>query len=110
MAEGGAGLGEAVLVECMQPKLKPPGTKRWKLNLEILLSISAFIFTLRRYTSGFPRVPKLVPAAYGTMWSVRLKLVEYCTSGERLAWAKANGCHWSVAWWAVQAETCLNQC
>jgi len=27
---------------------------------------------------------------------VRLRLQDYCTSPERLAWAKANGCHWGV--------------
>ena len=36
--------------------------------------------------SGLPRLPK---------WPrVRLQLEEFCTSGERLAWAKANGCPW----------------
>jgi hypothetical protein len=30
--------------------LKAPGTKRLKLNLDILLSSSAFNFSLRRYT------------------------------------------------------------
>jgi hypothetical protein len=30
--------------------LKPPGTKRLKLNSELLLSTSAFEFNLRRYT------------------------------------------------------------
>ena len=34
----------------MKPKLKPPGTKRLKLNCDILLSTSAFKFNLRRYT------------------------------------------------------------
>ena len=36
--------------------------------------------------SGLPRVP-MTPR-------VRLQLKEFCTSGERLAWAKANGCLW----------------
>jgi hypothetical protein len=35
--------------------------------------------------SGLPRLPKL---------RVRLRLEEFCTSVERLAWAKANGCLW----------------
>jgi 4-hydroxy-3-methylbut-2-enyl diphosphate reductase IspH len=34
----------------VKPKLKPPGTKRLKLNCDILLSTSAFKFNLRRYT------------------------------------------------------------
>jgi len=33
----------------MKPKLKPPGTKRLKLDCEILLSSVTFIFKLRRY-------------------------------------------------------------
>jgi hypothetical protein len=33
-------------------KLKPPGTKRLKLNSDTLLSASAFKFNLRRYTGG----------------------------------------------------------
>jgi hypothetical protein len=36
--------------------------------------------------SGLPRLPKRV--------SVRLRLREFCTSAERLAWARANGCPW----------------
>jgi hypothetical protein len=34
----------------MKPKLKPPGTKRLKLNRDTLLSTSAFKFNLRRYS------------------------------------------------------------
>jgi len=34
--------GEAVQVESMKPKLKPPGTERLKLKCDILLSTSAF--------------------------------------------------------------------
>jgi len=36
----------------MKPKLKPPGTKRLKLNCDILYSNSAFKFNLRRYSPG----------------------------------------------------------
>jgi len=36
-------------------------------------------------SSGLPRVPRGV--------RVRLRLVEFRTSAERLAWARANGCH-----------------
>jgi len=36
--------------------------------------------------SGLSRLPRLVG------WALRL--VEFCTSVERLAWAKANGCPW----------------
>ena len=46
-------------------------------------------------TSGLTRLPK---------WpAVRLRLKEFCTSAERLAWAKANGCPWGSSyrwnWW-----------
>ena len=41
--------GRAVQVDSIKPKLKPPGTKRLKLNCDILLSTSAFKFNLRRY-------------------------------------------------------------
>jgi len=34
----------------MKSKLNPPGTKRLKLNCDVLLSASAFKFNLRRYT------------------------------------------------------------
>jgi hypothetical protein len=43
-------LGRAVQVDPIKPKLKPPGTKRLKLNCDVLLSTSAFKFNLRRYT------------------------------------------------------------
>jgi hypothetical protein len=36
----------------MKPELKPLGTKRLKLNCDILLSTSALKFNLRRYTVG----------------------------------------------------------
>ena len=39
--------------------------------------------------SGLPRLPTGV--------RVRLRLVEFCTSAERLAWARANGCPWGVS-------------
>ena len=28
--------------------------------------------------------------------TVRLRLTQLCTSAERLAWAKANGCPWGI--------------
>ena len=37
-------------VDPIKPKLKPPGTKRWKLKRVILLSNFAFKFNLRRYS------------------------------------------------------------
>jgi hypothetical protein len=52
-----ARLGRAVQVDTIKPKLKPPGTKRLKPKCDILLSTSAFKFSLRRYTSLPPRPP-----------------------------------------------------
>ena len=45
--------GRAVQVDPIKPKLKPPGTKRLKLNCNKLLSASAFKFNLRRYSMEF---------------------------------------------------------
>ena len=54
-AEGVAvDLGSAVQVDPIKPELKPPGTKRLKLNCYVLLSTSAFKFNLRCYTWGPP--------------------------------------------------------
>jgi len=44
--------GRAVQVDPVEPRLKAPVTKRLKLNGDILLSISAFKFNLRRYSMG----------------------------------------------------------
>jgi len=41
-----------VQVDPIKPTLKPPGTKRLKLKRDILLSKSAFKFSLRRYNKG----------------------------------------------------------
>jgi len=46
------GHGEAVQVDRIKPKLKPPGTNRLELNYDILPSTTAFKFNLRRYTTG----------------------------------------------------------
>ena len=55
-------LGRAVQVDPIKPKLKPPGTKRLKLRIKILLSTSAFKFNLRRYSLG------LAPASSRARW------------------------------------------
>jgi len=39
-----------VQVDPIKSKLKPPGTERLKLNCDVLLSSSAFKFSLRHYT------------------------------------------------------------
>ena len=44
-----AAVGGAVQVAPIKPKLKPPGTERLRLNIDILLSTSAFKINLRRY-------------------------------------------------------------
>ena len=44
------GHGRSVQVDLIKLKLKPPGTKRLKLNCDILLSTSAFKLNLRRYS------------------------------------------------------------
>jgi hypothetical protein len=41
--------GRAMPIDPNKLKLKPPGTKRLKLNCDVLLSTSAFNFNLRRY-------------------------------------------------------------
>ena len=41
--------GQAVQVDPIKPKLKPPGIKRLKLNCDVLLSTSAFKINLRHY-------------------------------------------------------------
>ena len=43
----------------MKPMLKAPGTKRLKLKCDVLLSISAFIFNLRRYLMVDDHVPNV---------------------------------------------------
>ena len=47
-------IGRAVQLDPMEPKLKPPGTMRLKLNCDILLSTSSFKINLRRYTAATP--------------------------------------------------------
>jgi len=49
--------------------------------------------------SGLPRLPR------GSR--LRLRLKEFCTSAERLAWAKANGCPWgNVPSWFGSKNPC----
>ena len=49
--EPGPHHGGAVQVEPTKSMLKAPGTKRLKLNYDILISSFAFSFNLRRYTT-----------------------------------------------------------
>ena len=52
--------------------------------------------------SGLPRWPKGV--------RVQLRLKEFCTSAERLAWAKASGCPWYDSLGAARRSGSLNPC
>ena len=62
-ARGGAGAvlrGRAVQVDPMKPKLKPPGTKRLKLEYDGLLSNIGFKFSLRRYNEQWKHDPLIM--------------------------------------------------
>ena len=48
--------------------------------------------------SGIPRLPT------GVM--VQVQLLDFCTSVERLAWAKANGCSWDLQGWGGLPNPC----
>jgi len=52
LAEEVAAQGWAVQVDPIKPMLKPPKTKRLKLQCDILLPTSAFKVNLRRYSKG----------------------------------------------------------
>jgi hypothetical protein len=54
----------AVQVDPIKPKLKPPGTKRLKLEHDVPLSNFAFKFNLRRYTSAQGTVFELCQECY----------------------------------------------
>jgi len=47
----------------MKPKLKPPGTKRLRLNEEVLLAISVFEFYLSRYSTVGVHISKVTITA-----------------------------------------------
>jgi hypothetical protein len=55
-----------VQVDPIKPKF-PPGTKRLKLKLDILLSTSAFKFNLRRYALGALAFTGII-VGVGTAW------------------------------------------
>ena len=72
-AAAGRAQGEAVQLHPIIPMLKSPGTKLLKVKCDILVSTSAFKFTLRRYSKAdaqailnnrFP-VPRLVDCDAG---------------------------------------------
>jgi len=50
--------------------------------------------------SELPRLPNGV--------TVQLRLRDICTSVERLAWAKANGCHWGAPDWFGSDNPCAH--
>ena len=57
--------GTAVQVDPMKPTSKPPGSKRFKLEDEKLLSTFAYNFNLRRYTLAARRARQPGPDARG---------------------------------------------
>jgi hypothetical protein len=66
-----------VQVDTIKPKLKPPGTKRLKLKCDILLSTSAFRFSLRRYNKVYSLVGGFVGGT-PTVGRCRLTLSNPC--------------------------------
>jgi len=54
----------------MKLKLKLPGTKRLRLNCDVLLSTSAFEFNLRRYNEG-PVIAFAVGSVEGQVGAVK---------------------------------------
>ena len=77
--------GRAAQVHPIKPKLKPPGTKRLKLNCDILLSTSAFKFNLRRYNKGkwlgYHATEEAAVQAYDNYVKVRPQVDPRLTSG-----------------------------
>ena len=57
----GTAFGKAVQVDPVKPKLKTLGTKRLKLQCDILLSTSAFKFNLRRYNPATTTATTMAP-------------------------------------------------
>ena len=88
-AHAAIGQGKAVQVDPMKPKLKPPGTKRLKLKCDILLSTSAFKFSLRRYTKvcsdmNKPDGQKVVPPQRAEVLRQGLTLVQFSAQHKHL--------------------------
>jgi len=75
--------GRAGQVDPIKPKLKPPGTKRLKLDCDVRLSTSAFKFILRRYIMA---VKVGVVTAVGVSPAVGLTWREALVAG----WCKLN--------------------
>ena len=77
----------------MKPKLKPLGSKRWKLKCDVLLSNIAFKFNLRRYTAGV--AAKAAGSWRGDAKDPEFKLTmieriyEYAAGGVSKRWAAA---------------------
>ena len=66
-------------VDSIKRTFEPPGTKHWKLKYDILLSISAFKFNLRRYTVG-ARACGGCPAGYKGSGETGCKKESACAS------------------------------
>jgi len=61
-----------VQVDPMTPKLKPPGSKRLKLNCDILLSTSAFKINLSRSSEAYPEKPNTM-LGLAALWCTRVR-------------------------------------
>jgi hypothetical protein len=61
-----------VQVDPIKPTLKPAGTKRLKLECDVLLSTSAFKFDLRRYTKAVGGPQRLEKTALHLVGQYRL--------------------------------------
>jgi hypothetical protein len=82
----------------MEPKLKPPGTKRFKLEYDGLLSNFAFRFNLRRYTGGAARCTALLSATLtaGTSRLIDLAMVNPVTIEIDAEEAEEVGAGWKA--------------
>jgi hypothetical protein len=65
--------GRAVQVHPIKPTLKAPGTKRLKLEYDVLLSNFAFRFNMRRYSKG---LKMLINRQLGEGWNHWKNLLE----------------------------------
>jgi len=84
----------------MKPKLKPPGTKRLKLNCDTQLSTSAFKFNLRRYTTGVDYCKRYYTLKKGILkktqgleeftWADRNAAIDIGTAAESYTWTEAG--------------------
>jgi hypothetical protein len=75
-------LGRAVQVDPMETTLKAPGSKRLTLKDYELVSIVAFNFNLRRYTSASPLEPRLT-SLLARLWGAAASVLPFPTPAPR---------------------------